>query len=118
MTYHYPNFVINEVAEVPSNEANFWFQIGCTDKELSKVPINLIKTKECTKIFHSVGFVNYQAPYICSVGRQSYQNLENRTNLQCQAYFLDGTLPKDSSSMASLEEKIKCLKKSSSKEQK
>lgn len=70
MMYHHPNFVINEVAKVPSSEENFWFQFGCIDKELSKIPINSITIKECTRIICSAGIVNYQAPYICSVGRQ------------------------------------------------
>lgn len=106
MMYHHPNFVINEIAEVRYSEANFWFQIGCTEKELCKVPLNSITIKECTRIFCSARVVNYQAPYICSFGKQAYVNLENGTNLQCQTYFLDRTLPKDSSSMAGLEEKI------------
>lgn len=92
-----PNCVVNEVAEIPTSEADFSFQIGCPDKDLSKVPDNSITLKE-------------------SIGRQAYENLTNGTDLQGQEYFLDRTLSKDSSSRAGMEEQIECLKSGSNEQ--
>lgn len=115
-----PNCVVNELFEVPSSGADFLVQTDCTDKDLSEVPgrgADSISLKECTRIFGNGEVVKDQAPYTFSVGRESYKNLANGSDLQGQTDCLDRTLSKDSSRRAGLKEQTECLKKSGSKEQ-